>query len=307
VSGSADFVYCTRGGRDLHVDVYRPAGPENHATAILVAHGGGWRAGDRTMVRSRCEALAARGYTAVAVEYRLLDAAPWPAQAQDVTAAARWTREHTAELGIDPARIVLQGHSAGAHLALMTAAAAGGGTLDADFASKGPLGPVAAVIAYYPPSHLVVREMPAMDPGAPPGPELLAALRGEDGTGPVAMLLGPDATDEQAATVSPVNHVERMPPVILFHGTGDLLVAPVASVNLHRRLEEAGVPAELHLLAGVHHEFDITPSLTELCVATVDSFLRRHVLDPAGFAEEERTTNPMAAMTAMMRAQAPTA
>jgi acetyl esterase/lipase len=253
-------------------------------------------------MQPRCEALAARGYTAIAVEYRLLDAAPWPAQAQDVTAAARWTREHAAELGIDPARIVLQGHSAGAHLALMAAAAADGGTLDADFAAKGPLGAIAAVIAYYPPSRLVVREMPAMVPGALPGPEFFAAVRGADGTGPVAMLLGPEATDEEAAAVSPVNHVEGMPPVILFHGTADLLVAPVASVNLHRRLEESGVPAELHLIAGVHHEFDITPSLTELCVATVDSFLRRHVIDPAGFTEEERTTNPMAAMAAMTQA-----
>jgi acetyl esterase/lipase len=302
VSVSADIVYCTRGDRDLHVDVYRPAGPEDHATAVLVAHGGGWRGGDRTMMQSRCEALAARGYTAVAVEYRLLDAAPWPAQAQDVTAAARWTREHAAELRIDPARIVLQGHSAGAHLALMTAAAAGGGTLDADFEAKGPLGPVAAVVAYYPPSQLVVRPLPAMAPGAPPGPEVLAAIRGEDGTGPVAMLLGPEATDEQAAAVSPVNYADRMPPTILFHGTGDLILAPASSVNLHRRLEEAGVPAELHLFAGVHHEFDMTPSLTQLCVTTVDSFLRRQILDPAGFAEEERTTNPMAAMAAARRA-----
>jgi acetyl esterase/lipase len=299
---SPDIVCGTRGDRSLHVDIYRPTGSENHATAVLVAHGGAWRGGDRTMMQPRCAALAARGYTAIAVEYRLLDAAPWPAQAQDVTAAARWTREHAAELGIDPARIVLQGHSAGAHLALMAAAAADGGTLDADFESKGPLGPIAAVVAYYPPSQLVVRQMPAMDANALPSPALMASIRGEDGTGPVAMLLGPEATDEEAAAVSPISHAERLPPTILFHGTKDLLVAPVSSVNLHRRLVDSGVPAELHVIAGAHHEFDMTPSLTELCVRTVDSFLHRHILDPAGFAEEQRTTNPMAAMASSLQA-----
>jgi hypothetical protein len=47
---------------------------------------------------SRCEALAARGFTAMAVEYRSISEAPWPAQLQDVKAAVRWTHDNAAEL-----------------------------------------------------------------------------------------------------------------------------------------------------------------------------------------------------------------
>ena len=97
----ADVVCASHGGRGMHVDIYDPHGPVNHRTAVLVHHGGGWRLGDRKTMGPRCEALAARGFTAVAVEYRSISEAPWPAQLQDVKAAVRWTHDNAADLGID--------------------------------------------------------------------------------------------------------------------------------------------------------------------------------------------------------------
>lgn len=290
----ADVVCGRRGDRELHVDVYEPTGPEHHHTAVLVNHGGGWRGGDRKMLQPRCEALAAKGYTVLAVEYRLLDEAPWPAQLHDVKSAVRWTAAHADELEIEPDRIVLQGHSAGGHLALLAASTPGDGDLDADFVSQGAMKPIAAVVAYYPPVQFAVRAMPPLDPSAPPGPDFFAALRGEDGTGPIGMLLGGTPTDQEAAAASPLTYAgPQMPPTITFHGTADILLAPVSSVKLHDKLTNAGVPSELHLVAGASHEFDATPTHTVACVAAVDSFLRRYVLDPEGFARESAATNPM--------------
>ncbi|MCL6445257.1 MAG: alpha/beta hydrolase [Alicyclobacillus sp.] len=290
-----DVLYGTRKDREMHVDIYQPTGSLNHRTAVLVLHGGGWRVGDRKLMQSRCEALANRGFSVLAVEYRLLNEIPWPGQLHDVKTAIRWTRAHASELGIDPNRLVLQGHSAGAHLALMAAGTSGRPEFDPDFAGSPPAGPISAVVAYYPIVRLDAgRAMPDLSAGHLE-PEALQAIRGADGSFPAAMLLGPAATDEEAASASPINYVtEAFPPTILLHGTADMLVAHAGSLSLFEKLQAAQVPSELHLLSGVNHEFDITPSLTEASATVVASFLKRYVVDPEKFAEEVARTNPLA-------------
>lgn len=55
------------------------------------------------------------------IEYRLSSEAKFPAQAQDVKAAIRWLRLNASKYGIDPARAVTWGVSAGGHLAGLAA------------------------------------------------------------------------------------------------------------------------------------------------------------------------------------------
>jgi acetyl esterase/lipase len=296
MSSEPDVVYSSRSGRDLHVDVYRPDG-RSRRTAVLVSHGGGWRVGDRTMVRPRCEALAALGFTAVAVEYRLLGEAPWPAALHDVKAAVSWARREAGGLGIDPDKIVLQGHSAGAHLSLVAAGSVGASDIEADPEAEADDRPVAAVVAYYPPVSLTV-DIPMPEQSGPPGPGR-GAPRGrpcDDGRGPAGMLLGPEATEEAARAASPIERVSAdFPPTLLFHGTSDRMLHPASSLHLYEKLQAAGVPAELHLVAGAEHEFDTTPSLGEVCAVTTASFLDRYVIAPEEFAAEVARTNPLAA------------
>lgn len=289
-----DAVYGTHNDREMHLDIYQPADSLNHRTAVLVFHGGGWRGGDRKLMQPRCEALASRGFCVLAVEYRFLGEIPWPGQLHDVQTAIRWTRAHASELGIDPNRLVLQGHSAGAHLSLIAAGTSGKPAFASDFADSPPAGPLAAVVAYYPPMRLVAgRALPDLSAGRPTL-EAIQALRSADGSLPAAMLLGPAGTEEEAAAASPINAVvEAFPPTILLHGTADMLVAHAGSLSLFAKLQAAQVPSELHLFSGVNHEFDITPSLTEASVTVVASFLKRYVVDPGGFAEEVAQTNPL--------------
>jgi dipeptidyl aminopeptidase/acylaminoacyl peptidase len=127
----------------------------------------------------------------------------------------------------------------------------------------------------------------------------MLAIRGADGSIPAAMLLGPAATDEQAAAASPITYLAAgFPPTILFHGTADMVVAHAGTLSLFEKLQAAGVPSEVHVFSGVNHEFDATPSLTEVCATAVASFLNRYIVDPTGFAEEVARTNPLAVMTA---------
>ncbi|WP_273735258.1 alpha/beta hydrolase [Mycolicibacterium septicum] len=282
-----DVVYSTQSGQELQLDIYPPTGPSNYRTAVLLVHGGGFRHGDRKLLAPRCAVLAQHGFTAIAVQYRLIDDTntAWPDPLDDVQDAISWTAAHAQELGVEADRIVVQGHSAGAQMALMAAAASPDS--------------VAAVIAYYPLVEFVVRDMPELPTDAPPTPEMMAAMiqaaRGEDGTTPASMLLGPAANEAQAAQASPINQVSAgLPPTLILQGTADMVVAPAASFRLFQALQAAGVTAELHILADCLHEFDATPSLTTPSVAVVESFLHRFVIDAKGFAEEEAAHNPLA-------------
>lgn len=297
MTSEPDVVYCSRGGRDLHVDVYRPE-VSSRRTAVLVSHGGGWRMGNRSMVRPRCEALAALGFTAVALEYRLLGEAPWPAALHDVKAAVRWARGEAGALGIDPDKIALQGHSAGAHLSLVAASSVGASDIGVDPEADGVDQPVSAVVAYYSPVSFTV-EIPMPDLSSPPTPERRAqggAIRPDEGRAPAGILLGPEATEEAARAASPIERVSAdFPPTLVFHGTSDRMLHPASSVHLYEKLQAAGVPAELHLVAGADHEFDTTPSLGEVCAVTTASFLDRYVIAPEEFEAEVARTNPLAA------------
>jgi len=281
-------------GRDMHVDIYEPTTSVNHQTAVLVVHSGGWASGDRKMVQPQCEALARHGFTALAVEYRLVPESPWPAQLADVKTAVRWTVRNAGQLGIDSDKLVVQGHSAGAHLALMAAGTSDSGNLNPDRNNEAPDQSIAAVVAYYPPVRLDPgRAVPDMSAGL--NAAVLAALWAPDGSLPAAMLLADATTAEGAAAASPLTYTANLPPTVLFHGTGDSMVAHAGSVALYETLSASGIPSELHLMAGVDHAFDFTASLAEVCTTAAEAFLSRYVIDPQGFAKEEARTNPIVA------------
>jgi len=94
------------------------ARPTTPAPLILFVHGGAWKHGDRDNATGEAKVahFPAQGYAFASINYRLVPAATVEEQAADVAAALAYVRAHATELNIDPARIVLMGHSAGAHL-----------------------------------------------------------------------------------------------------------------------------------------------------------------------------------------------
>lgn len=269
---SATATYSKPDTGDLSLDVFRPAVNSRHS-AVLIFHGGGWRAGAKETVHQQAAALAAEGFTGIAVQYRLLDAAPWPAQLDDVRDALSWARANAAELGIDPARVVAQGHSAGAHLALMA------GTIARE---ERP----AAIIAYYPATGFFPADPPQPgDAGAPPAPPSIEL--DAQGRVPSWMLFPPGAGDAELAAASPISLADAaFPPTILFHATTDSVIGPQASFAFHRRLADLGVPADLHIYAGRDHGFDLAPSMLAATVRAATSFLERTVTDRRELDEE---------------------
>jgi acetyl esterase/lipase len=109
----------------LSLDVYGIADASG-CPAIVFVHGGGWRQGDKRGAGAADKAAWANadGRVFVSVNYRLAadpERAMWPVMGDDVAAAVAWVVDHAGELGIDPERIGLMGHSAGAHLAAIVA------------------------------------------------------------------------------------------------------------------------------------------------------------------------------------------
>lgn len=105
------------------IDLYLPtsARPANGYPLLVYVHGGGWRNGDRSMVQEKPAFANDLGWAFASVGYRLLPNAPVEQQGQDVADAVRKLAADARLLGIDPGRIVLMGHSAGAHLSALVA------------------------------------------------------------------------------------------------------------------------------------------------------------------------------------------
>lgn len=94
------------------------AAPNRNAPLVVFVHGGGWKRGDKRMMAGS-DKLAhwhAQGYAVASVNYRLVPVATVEQQATDVAAAVAHLRARSGELGFDPQKIALVGHSAGAHL-----------------------------------------------------------------------------------------------------------------------------------------------------------------------------------------------
>ncbi len=88
------------------------------APLVVYVHGGGWKRGDKAMMQGSAKLAdwQAKGYAVASLNYRLVPAATVEDQAQDVADAVAFLRGNAAQFAFDPARIVLVGHSAGAHL-----------------------------------------------------------------------------------------------------------------------------------------------------------------------------------------------
>ncbi|GAA4724636.1 alpha/beta hydrolase [Sphingomonas lutea] len=103
------------------LDYTRPAGAAK-APILLFIHGGGWAIGDKRHASApKAAHFSERGWAYASINYRLVPSATVEQQAADVAAAIAWLRANASANHLDADRIVLMGHSAGAHLAALVA------------------------------------------------------------------------------------------------------------------------------------------------------------------------------------------
>ena len=209
-------------GARQRLDVYVPDQKGENRPVVIFWYGGSWEAGSRSSYRFVGAALAERGFVTVLPDYRLYPNVKFPQFLDDAAHAVAWVQQHAREFGGNPHRIVLMGHSAGAHMAAFLA-------LNHDYLAKS---------------------------GA--RPEWIAGLVGLSGP----YVLRPNSRSLHdnfgapytEADWQPVHFVTRQaPPAFLAHGLKDTVVSVAQTEQLRDALSANGVRVEAHLYPGRSH------------------------------------------------------
>lgn len=166
-----DIAYVDGGGARQSLDLAVPHGAAQ-APLVVIVHGGSWRSGDKASAAPIGRRFLARGFAAAAVNYRLHPEADPAAMASDVAAAVAWLQKNAPARRVDPDRIFLVGHSAGAHLVSLI------GT-DARYLENAGAEPLAGVIALDTGLYDVGAQIRATSPSSAYGRDLRAVF-GED-------------------------------------------------------------------------------------------------------------------------------
>jgi acetyl esterase/lipase len=112
-----DDVIYSKQDHNLRLSIIHPKGKSKVYPGILLIHGGGWRSGDLSQMIPLAQALAAKGYVALSVEYRLSPEALYPAALEDLKAAIRWMHLKADKYNLNSDKIAVLGFSAGGQLA----------------------------------------------------------------------------------------------------------------------------------------------------------------------------------------------
>jgi acetyl esterase/lipase len=233
-----DVVYTMAGSVELKLDLARPADGAKLAPAVMVIHGGAWRAGNKHDVRVISSEFARRGYLAIAPQYRFCPKDTFPAQVHDVKAAVRWVKSNAKKYKIDPERLGAIGFSAGGHLALLLGMTGPSDGLEGEVPAGAPNSRVKAVVNYFGPTDLAAKDIPAVSQ-----PLVKDFLGGT-----------PQDKADLAAKASPLTFVSKDDaPVLTFQGTQDPLVPFTQAIKLAEAMNKAGVPGRVELLIGAQH------------------------------------------------------
>ena len=240
---AANVTYMTASGTDAKLDVYRRRDVTTPQRTLVFYHGGGWIGGTKEASFMSVMPWLEMGWNVVNVEYRMLKVAPAPAAVEDALCALRFVVDKAKDYGVDTARIVVSGESAGGHLALaagmipesagFSRICAGGGFTNMDITVP----KVAAIINWY--GITDVNDMLA-------GPNARAYA--------VQWLGSVPNRDAVAKSVSPLTYVRSdLPPILSIQGDADPIVPYAQNVRMNDALKKAGAKTELFTIPGGGH------------------------------------------------------
>jgi acetyl esterase/lipase len=221
---------------EAKLDLYLPTGVNTPVPAVINMHGGGWTGGSKESDMLRLVPYLEMGFAVVNVEYRLARVSLAPAAVEDCLCALRWVIRNAKEYNLDANRIVLTGHSAGAHLAMTTGMIPASAGLDRQCPGNEQL-KAAAIVNWYG----ITDVADLLD-----GPNMKVYA--------VTWLGSMPNRVEVARRVSPLSYVRKdMPPMITIHGDADPTVPYRQAIRMQEALKQAGVDEKLVTIPGGKH------------------------------------------------------
>jgi acetyl esterase/lipase len=221
------------------MDLYLPPKGKGASPIVINIHGGGWNHGVKES-QTGFNTFFKMGYAIANIEYRLTGQATAPAAVEDARCALIYVVQHAKELNIDINKIVVMGGSSGGHLALMAGLLGNDHRFDENCKAAENI-KVAAIIDKYGITDV-------WDWGYGTHITSKSAIN----------WLGEKAKDKDfAASVSPITYVNKnSPPVFIVHGDADPTVPYQQSVDLFKKLQEAGVKSKFMTVeGGLHGKF----------------------------------------------------
>jgi acetyl esterase/lipase len=227
VERKSDIIYAHYGDKRVRLDLYRPkANPTAVLPGIVVIRGGGWRAGDKNLFAHIAAGLAARGFAAACIEYRVMPEVTIREEVNDAKAAVRWMRGEAKTFGINPNAIGAIGGSAAGQLVALLATSYKVKELEGDGGHPGVSSRIQAVVPLA--GVFDFETMPRM------APEIL----------------------KFAKLVAPITYLDKdAAPFLLIHSNADKSVPLAQSEQMLARLKKLGVPAELVVIDKAPHGF----------------------------------------------------
>jgi acetyl esterase/lipase len=235
-------VYGQRAGRNLALDVVRPAKANGLGVALMVS--GGWKSGSSGSFQPWMAApLLRRGYTVFAVYHLSQPEATVMQIVEDVNRAIRFIRHNAREYRVDPQRLGVTGGSAGGHLSLMLATRGGPGPADAADPVERESSAVQAVAIFFPVADLLNLGSSTENPGDGGPPKNFVKAFGPQSTNlAVWKVIGRE--------MSPIYYIQsNLPPTLIYHGDVDTLVPLDQSERFQAQGSTLGCPIKLV----VHH------------------------------------------------------
>ncbi len=262
LNAKLDLTYAKYGNRSLEMDLYRPKGVWGALPAIVCIHGGGWAKGSKANYTKIAQALAARGYVAATISYRLSGEAPFPAAIQDCKAAVRFLRANARAYGINPDGIGAIGSSAGGHLAALLATSHGVEELE----GKG--------------GHpsLSSRVQTAVPMGAQTDflSDRTKEVSGERLIWKQFMGGSQDERPEAYRLASPLEHLDKDDPPCLFI-TGETDDESTRATKFRKRMTELGLSSGLEIIQGAPHGFLTKQVWFDQMIDAADRHFERHL------------------------------
>ncbi len=253
VQVTPNIVYATYGTRQLKLDVYRPKSSKL-LPGIVVIRGGGWHRGDKEGFAPIARGLAARGFVAACIEYRVLPEVQLADAVHDTKAAVRWMRAEGKQYGINTDEIGAIGGSAGGHLVALLGTSYQNAALEGDGGHPGVSSRVQAVVAMAPVTDFTT----------------MAGTHSQGET--VAHVLFQDKV-ELAKMYSPVTYLSKdSAPILFIHGDVDKTVPIAQSEEMLEQCKKIGVRASLITMKGISHAFWNQPKYQPDTIAQAAAF-----------------------------------